>query len=234
MAGTKIGVTREVAEYRKKHWGRSNLPKDENGKCISRLPRDENGKILPGPGNPHSYCPLIGYVICDRVASGESILSVARDIGLKESRIWGWGDEDGGKGSVAEFAEDFRQARKYYADHLAHETIEIADERSNDSYIVRSRSGNEYERTNREVVDRSKLRVGARQWLAGKLNPRKYADKQQLEITGSVDLVAMMDDGRRRAAAAIQQLEPGPRVLEVEKPVEPDPEPDVVDVMPWE
>src|SRR5688572_9232829 len=40
------------------------------------------------------------------------------------------------------------------------------------------------ERTDNEVVARSRLRVDARKWLAGKMAPKKYGDKLMAEHTG--------------------------------------------------
>ena len=37
---------------------------------------------------------------------------------------------------------------------------------------------------NREVLRRSALRIDARKWLAGKMAPKKYSDKQQVEHAG--------------------------------------------------
>jgi hypothetical protein len=57
------------------------------------------------------------------------------------------------------------------------EIIEIADDSSQDKIIKKSKSGNEYECENFEFVNRSRLKIDARKWILGKLNPTKYGDK---------------------------------------------------------
>ncbi|HEY5808152.1 MAG TPA: hypothetical protein VIT67_09310, partial [Povalibacter sp.] len=40
-------------------------------------------------------------------------------------------------------------------------------------------------RIDHDVIARSRLRVDARKWYAGKLHPKKYGDKVQTELTGA-------------------------------------------------
>ena len=68
------------------------------------------------------------------------------------------------------------------ADKYAEETIEIADDGSNDTYV----DGDGKVRTDTDVIGRSKLRVDTRKWMASKLAPKKYGDK--LALGGADDL----------------------------------------------
>lgn len=70
------------------------------------------------------------------------------------------------------FAEQYARARDMQADLLAEEILEIADNSQGDTL---SGEGGEY--ANHEWINRSKLRVDARKWLASKLAPKKYGDK---------------------------------------------------------
>jgi hypothetical protein len=62
------------------------------------------------------------------------------------------------------------------ADKYAEETIEIADDGSNDTYV----DADGMVKVDTDVVARSKLRIAARQWYAGKIAPKKYGDKVDL------------------------------------------------------
>ena len=73
------------------------------------------------------------------------------------------------------FQHQYARAREAQADALADEILDIADESDND--IVTDGEGNE--RTNHEAIARSRLRVDARKWLAGKLRPKVYGDKAE-------------------------------------------------------
>jgi hypothetical protein len=68
--------------------------------------------------------------------------------------------------------EKYARARESQADVLFDEILEIADEGKRDTYI----DENGVERTDHDVVARSRLRVDARKWMAGKLRPKKYGD----------------------------------------------------------
>ena len=63
----------------------------------------------------------------------------------------------------------------------ADEITEISDDGSNDWMTVK-RGGGEVEVENREVVNRSRLRVDTRKWLMSKIAPKKYAER--LALTG--------------------------------------------------
>lgn len=71
------------------------------------------------------------------------------------------------------FAEKYLQAKRHQADLLAEETLDIADDNSQDEYI--DENGNR--RLNAEFVSRSKLRVETRKWMAGRLLPKVWGDK---------------------------------------------------------
>ena len=62
---------------------------------------------------------------------------------------------------------------------MADEIIAIADEKTTDWLM--DKEGNE--RPNNEAIQRSRLRVDARKWVAAKLKPRKYGDRVMNEHT---------------------------------------------------
>lgn len=81
------------------------------------------------------------------------------------------------------FREQYAHAKQNQAELLAQEIIEIADESSGD--IKYDRDGNES--LNGEFVARSRLRVDARKWVASKLLPKVYGDKQVIEQINSTN-----------------------------------------------
>lgn len=74
----------------------------------------------------------------------------------------------------------YAAAMEARADKYAEETIDIADDGSNDTYL--DEEGNK--RTDYDVVARSKLRIAARQWYAAKIAPKKYGEKVDLNHGG--------------------------------------------------
>jgi len=73
--------------------------------------------------------------------------------------------------------EQYARSKTAGLEILAEEIIDISDDGVNDTYL--DNDGNE--RTDNDVIQRSKLRVDSRKWILSKLLPRKYGDK--IEIT---------------------------------------------------
>ena len=78
---------------------------------------------------------------------------------------------------IKEFRDLYAQAMSYRAGWLAEEIEDIADDGSNDYY--EDKDGNE--RFDSEHVQRSRLRVDTRKWIACKLLPRVYGERVQVE-----------------------------------------------------
>jgi len=81
-----------------------------------------------------------------------------------------------------DFSTQYAQAKIQQADLLAEECLEIADDARND--YMESFS-NEPDATPYkvmgEVVNRSRLRIDTRKWLASKLLPKQYGDQHRIE-----------------------------------------------------
>lgn len=78
--------------------------------------------------------------------------------------------------------EQYARAREAQADKMAEDILAIADDGRRDTYT--DEAG--VERTDQDVIARSRLRVDARKWLASKMAPKKYGDK--MAIGGADDL----------------------------------------------
>ncbi len=128
----------------------------------------------------------IRTTICERLAAGESLRAICRDEGMPDATsVFRWLEED------AEFATKYARAREVQAELLADEMVEIADDSTNDFMERKRRKGDEEVTEtafDAEHVQRSKLRIETRRWIAEKLLPKKYGAKQQVEHSGSIDL----------------------------------------------
>lgn len=113
--------------------------------------------------------------ICARTADCVPMRTIAADIGVS------WATLNTYISATPERIEQYARAREAQADKLAEDILAIADDGMSDVYL--DADGNE--RTNQEVIARSRLRVDARKWLAGKMAPKKYGDK--LDIDAKVD-----------------------------------------------
>ncbi len=126
------------------------------------------GKI----GRPTLYNEEMADRICEAVATsthGTKKLCKLNDWMPEDVTIYKW------RYRHAEFSRKYAEAKARQADLMAEEIIEIADDGLNDTYI--DDEGNE--KVNADVVARSRLRIDTRKWLACKLLPKVYGDKQQ-------------------------------------------------------
>ena len=79
----------------------------------------------------------------------------------------------------ADFKEAVKDARAFAAIGLVDEILDIADDDSKD--IIHDMEGNA--RPNTAAVQRSKLRMEARQRLGKYYNPNQFGDKQSVDVT---------------------------------------------------
>lgn len=130
-------------------------------------------------GRPNGYSKEVAELICEKISTSS--------LGLKRlhnqfpdqipapSMIMRWLIEH------EEFREQYRLAREVQMQFLEDELLEIADDSSKDTEIYTSQSGLEYEKENKEFVNRSKLRIHTRMWLMGKIKPKVYGKQAEAE-----------------------------------------------------
>jgi hypothetical protein len=125
-------------------------------------------------GRPPIYTEELGDEICEAIATNafglEKICKKFPHFPDK-STIWLW------KLKEPSFAEKYYKAKLIQAELHVEECFDISDDVSNDK--KENQHGNEV--TNNEAVNRSRLRVDTRKWVASKLLPRQYGDKQLVE-----------------------------------------------------
>lgn len=127
-------------------------------------------------GRPSSFTDEAAFVICERLAQGESLRKICSDENMPDkSTVMRW------LSAKPEFRDQYARAREAQADYWAEEIVEISDDSSGD-VIVDEESGNS--RQNSEFVARSRLRVDTRKWLMARMAPKKYGDKITQEHQG--------------------------------------------------
>jgi len=81
------------------------------------------------------------------------------------------------------FSEHYARARASQAELMFEEILEISDDGSND-YMTIVKGKEAYNVEDREVTNRSKLRVDTRKWYLSKVLPKKFGDKIDLTSDG--------------------------------------------------
>ena len=161
-----------------------NLPK-------KKLKRKKKFKPPPLPnGRPPAYTPETGKYICDEISKGRTMTSIVKEPGMPSlPTIYSWLNR-----LSTTFSEDFLKsyitAREIQAEVYADQTVDICDASEHDMVVVKKVD----KKTGATVTDilpdiehiqRSRLRVETRKWVAAHLLPRKFSDKMQL--TGKDD-----------------------------------------------
>lgn len=128
-------------------------------------------------GRPTLYCQETADIICERLAEGESLRAICREDAMPaKATVFRW------LTLHAEFADQYARARQEQAETLADEIVSISDE----EFTTTKQFGDEtqvvYDST---AVARNRLRVDARKWVASKLKPKTYGDRQI--IAGDAD-----------------------------------------------
>lgn len=137
------------------------------------------------------YSQELASQICEGLINGRSLRSICAPAEMPAaSTVCLWLTK------YREFAEQYAHAREAQADTLADEIIDIADDGTNDWMARHENRGGGYE-LNGEHVQRSKLRVDSRKWIAAKLKPKKYGDKTETTHVGDKErpVVLQSSDG---------------------------------------
>lgn len=134
-------------------------------------------------GRPSSYTKETADQICERIANGESLRSICDDEDMPaKSTVFKWLNDE------QEFSDQYRRAREAQADTLFDDILTIADDGRNDwMEKVNADGENIGWQVNGEAMRRSQLRIDARKWMAGKLKPKKYGEKLDLNVSGSLE-----------------------------------------------
>ena len=132
-------------------------------------------------GRPSKYSPEVAAKVCALVSCGKSMKTVcaAEDMPAP-STIYLW------LRAHVDFSEQYARAKVEAADALVDEILDIADDGTNDWMEVHDREGDcvGY-RINGEHVQRSRLRIDSRKWVAAKLQPKKYGEK--VDVNHGID-----------------------------------------------
>lgn len=136
-------------------------------------------------GRSSLYTKDLAVRICDELSSGKSLREICEADGMPaESTVRGWVLED-----YDGFAAQYARARETQADTYADDIVRIADT-TKDANLAR-------------------VQIDARKWVAGKLRPKVYGDRLDLNHSGAIErltddqLNTRLDELLRKARSAV-------------------------------
>ena len=112
--------------------------------------------------------------ICRQMAEeGKSLRSVLRSKDMPGSEtFYKWLDSSEVK------SKQYTRATTQRAEEIFEDILDIADKQDKDIYTVDG-----VEMVDHNVHARAKIMIDARKWMLGKMNPKKYSDKIQVDTT---------------------------------------------------
>lgn len=139
-------------------------------------------------GRPSIYTEELADAICERLADGESLRSICRDEAMPaKATVFRWA------ASNESFRDQYAKAREAQADCLFDDILEIADDARND-WMERHGKDDAGWLLNGDHIARSKVRIDARKWMAGKMRPKVYGDKLDIGGNVGITLTVTQDD----------------------------------------
>ena len=146
-------------------------------------------------GRPSKYTPEMVELICERVATHECGLTrlteLYDDIPDRVTiNIW--------RRKYPEFRSKYAQAKCEQLEFITEDILEIADDASNDWMEFYDKQNDcAGWKVNGEHIQRSRLRIDARKWLACKLVPKVYGElvKEQSNPQDTLSKVRELVDG---------------------------------------
>lgn len=112
------------------------------------------------PGRPSSYSDEVAEIICDRIAQGESLGAICADHGISPNTVRRWLDAE------SAFSARYARARQMQAEVLAEKIRSVAD------------------LCTTETAAGDRVKIGAYQWLAGRLDPKRWGDRVENVVVG--------------------------------------------------
>jgi hypothetical protein len=128
---------------------------------------------------PKEFTQEIADEVCRRLAECGSLRRVcAKDDMPYDYTVRRWYVEN------EAFAVAYTRAKEAGIDALVDETLDISDDGSND-WMEKNKPDDPGFLLNGEHVQRSKIRIETRRWLAERMLPKKYGVRTATEISGA-------------------------------------------------
>ena len=120
-------------------------------------------------GRPSKFSDKVAEQLCSGLTDGKSLRSLClQDDMPDQTTVFRWLADE----RYADFRKQYAGAREIQADAIFDECLDIADDGT--------------DQHDGDHIARSRLRIDTRKWMAGKLAPKKYGEKLDIDVTGNI------------------------------------------------
>jgi hypothetical protein len=146
------------------------------------MANDYRNSLNPKPavkarmGRPSLFDDDLANRFLDLIAEAKPVSAAASAVGVSPRSIYKWLVQ------YADFSQSYARAKDAAADALVEEILAIADDAGKD--WIDGKIGMVFDA---DAVARSRLRIDARKWLAGKLRAKKYCRQSCVNHGGRAD-----------------------------------------------
>ena len=151
------------------------MPQEEITECCDEgdtpSSKSDSASVIrdnqPKPSKPIEYTAELGNTICGRLVDDESLRSICAEPGMPAvATVASWISNN------EEFRDMYARARKFQADCISDDTIDLADAVST-QWVEKVRADGRVVRgPDRKNLPRCRLRIEVRQWVAKELLAR--------------------------------------------------------------
>lgn len=134
-------------------------------------------------GRPEIYTDELADKICHLVGGGYSLVRACKEVGISTFTVYKWIREN------EKFSANYAQARGDQADYHFDLAWDIACEPCPEGMSASEWAANQ------------RVRIDTIKWRAGKMKPKKYGEKLELEHSGKVEQVQIIDNIRGKSKA---------------------------------
>lgn len=126
-----------------------------------------------------TYSEEVVSTIFARIAQGESVVSICSDPGMPaQSAFYKWMD------SKPELVERYTCARKSQANTIFDKMLNVAE--NTEIGITKKIKPEGEEITEGDMLGHRKLKIDTYKWILSKLEPKKYGEKIDIDMTADV------------------------------------------------
>ncbi len=153
-------------------------------------------KVKRATGKPSAYTERLGIEICERLAQGEVLPEIVKDLRISINTVYHWIEIDANG-----FRERYRTARLKMAETLV------------DNLLMETRH------IEKDQALAIKVRASIIQWYSGKVNPVQFGDNRRIELQGQITHThahQLEDHQKRKIAEAwlmSKQLDDSPGIV---------------------